>query len=207
LLEGPFVKKLAWPLCALAIASAQAAPIDNPADPALAGGSVIDFQSVAAGAYSSLVLPGVSFSSGAGTQLYIDSAYAGSYNTSGQSLKNTYNGDAFGTLTLTFTAPTQAFAFNWGAADTLWSLTAYDASNNVLDTRLLTATKASNAGEFYGLAASTNIAYAVLSGNRHDYVFIDKLTVAGAVPEPETYLLLGAGLLVVGLAVRRRQRD
>ena len=32
-------------------------------------------------------------------------------------------------------SPTQAFGFNWGAADTLWSLTAYDASNNVLDTR------------------------------------------------------------------------
>jgi hypothetical protein len=205
-LEGPSVKKLALLLCALAAASAQAAPIDSPADLALAGGSVIDFQSVAAGAYSNLELPGVSFSTGAGTQLYVDSAYAGNYNTSGQSLKNTYNGNAFGTLTLTFTAPTQAFAFNWGAADTLWSLTAYDASNNVLDTRLLNATKASNAGEFYGLSANTNIAYAVLSGNSHDYVFIDNLSVAAAVPEPETYILLGAGLLVIGLAVRRRQQ-
>ncbi|TMH00067.1 MAG: PEP-CTERM sorting domain-containing protein, partial [Betaproteobacteria bacterium] len=68
------------------------------------------------------------------------------------------------------------------------------------------ATKASNAGEFYGLAVNTNIAYAVLSGNSHDYVFVDNLTVAAAVPEPETYILLGAGVLVVGLAVRRRQQ-
>ena len=53
---------------------------------------------------------------------------------------------------------------------------------------------------------NTNIAYAVLSGNSHDYVFVDNLTVAAAVPEPETYILLGAGVLVVGLAVRRRQQ-
>jgi hypothetical protein len=200
------VKKLALPLFALAIASAQAAPVDGPADPALAGGSVIDFQSVVAGAYATLTLPGVTLSAGPGTRLYVDTDFAGSFNTSGQSLKNSFAADAFGTLTLTFTAPTQAFAFNWGAADTLWSLTAYDASNNVLNQRLLSATKGSNAGEFYGLATNANIAYAVLSTQYYDYVFIDNLTVAAAVPEPETCLLLGAGLLVVGLAVRRRQR-
>jgi hypothetical protein len=202
------VKKLALPLCALALASAQAAPVDSPADPALAGGSVIDFQSVAAGAYTSLSLAGVTLSAGAGTRLYVDSDFAGSFNTSGQSLKNTYNGDAFGTLTFTFTTPTRAFGFNWGAADTLWALTAYDASNNVLDQRLLPITQGSNAGEFFGLAANANIAYAVLSSQYRDYVFVDNLTIGApvaAVPEPETYLLLGAGLLVVGLSVRRRQ--
>lgn len=193
----------AFALSALALASAQAYDINSAGDPALAGGSVVDFESVAAGAYGSVTAGGITFTAGAGTSLYVDSAYAGNYNTTGQSLKNTYNSDAFGLLTITFGAPTTSFGFNWGAADTVWTLSAYDASNNLLGSRSLTATGPSNAGEFYGLALGAGAAYATISGDHGDYVFVDNFTV-GAVPEPETYALMVLGL--VGLAAVKRGR-
>ena len=199
------MKKLAIALAVLATASAHAYDINSAANPALAGGSVIDFESAAAGSYSSLTVGGVSFTTGAGTSLYVNTNYAGNYNTVGKSLANTYSGDAFGLLTLTFSAPTKAFGFNWGAADTVWTLSAYDASNNLLGSRSLDATRASNAGEFFGLGFASDIAYATIAGNRSDYVFVDNLTLAAAVPEPSAYGLMAIGLAGLGFAARRRK--
>ena len=199
------MKKIAIVLATLAAMSAHAYDINSAASPALAGGSVIDFESVASGSYSSLTVGGVNFATGAGTSLYVNTDYAGDYNTTGKSLANTYNSDAFGLLTLTFSAPTKAFGFNWGAADTVWTLSAYDASNNLLGSRSLAATRASNAGEFFGLGFGSDIAYATITGDSSDYVFVDNLTLAAAVPEPSTYGLMALGLAGLGFAARRRK--
>ncbi|OQW41785.1 MAG: hypothetical protein A4S08_12075 [Proteobacteria bacterium SG_bin4] len=60
-----------------------------------------------------------------------------------------------------------------------------------------------NAGEFRGIFRSEgDIAYLQISGS---YLIMHDLTVS-AVPEPETYAMLLAGLGILGFAVRRRRQ-
>ena len=196
--------------CVVAVAfasgAAHATLISSSGDAALAGGTVIDFEAFAAGVYSSVSTAGVTFSApNTGEDLYINSDYAGQYNTTGQSLQNTYNTNAFGDLLIQFDSAVNAFGFNWGASDAQWTLSAFDAANNLLDSVLMPITASSNAGEFYGIAAS-GISYALLSGPSSDFIFVDNFTFSGkaaAVPEPATLSLLGVGLLGLGLSRRR----
>lgn len=179
------------------------APVSNPA---LAGGTVIGFESATPGVYTTLTIGNVSFV-GVDDALRISSDYGGSYNTSGTHLNNgPYDSTMAYSLRFNFGSAVNAFAFNWGAADNLWLLSAFDASNNLLDSLVLTATSSSNSGEYFGLAAA-GISYATLinqSGDAGDWVFIDNFTSsANQVPEPATVSLLGLGLLGLG-AMRRR---
>lgn len=192
---------------AFAINSAHAAVITSSSDPLLAGGTVETFDAASSGTYSSITLGNVSYSVESGALLTIGSDYIGSYNTSGtQSLYNTYESYAFGELTVNFSSPVNAFGFNWGAADTTWILTAYDSSSSILGTFALPATTSSNAGEFYGLGGfSSAISYATIIGDKGDYVFVDNLITA--VPEPETYAMLLAGLGLLGFTARRRKNN
>jgi len=170
--------------------------ISSNADPALAGGSVIDFQSQTLGEYTSLTSGSVNFTA-LDNFLRIDNTNAGNYNTQGQYLDNTYSG--FRTLVVAFSNPVQAFGFNWAGSDYQWTLTAYDAGHNQLETYNMPMTGDSNAGEFYGIAAS-NIQYVNLTNiDLADWVVIDNFTSsAGVVPLPGSLWLLGSSLLGLG---------
>jgi hypothetical protein len=189
---------------------AQAGLINSAADPALAGSSAITFETTPAQTFSNLTINGVNFSVPAGQAGYISSAYAGQYNSTGQSLQNTYANNAFNSLTITFSNPVNAVGFNWGASDTVWTLTALNASNQVLATRDLPKTLASNAGDFFGLAVNGIKKIVIAEPGSGDYILLDNLHYGNgarvqSVPEPTSAILFGLGFAgVVGSAWRRR---
>jgi hypothetical protein len=157
------------------VGKAQAALITTLSDPALDNASVVDFEAATPGTYTSLTLGEVTFATPSDRVEFISVAYSGNYNTKGQSLQNTYDMRGFSSLNISFFKPIQAFGFNWGASDAPWTLTAFDSTGTVLDSQFLPITKASNAGDFFGInAGSSLISYATLATtNFNDYVFID----------------------------------
>jgi len=214
-------------ICSLGVEQAKAGVITGTGDPltAIPGGVQITFDS---GSFSpeydnptSLTTQGVTFlatscasscSSSTAPAFYISNAYAGSYNTTGFSLQNTYAGNAFDTLQINFSAPTSAFAFNWGAADTAWTLSAYDASSTLIESVDISPTSGGNAGTYDGLS-DPGISYVILTVDQAqlatslpDYVLIDNFTYGAtgtASPEPTSTLLLGSGL--IGLFLLKRK--
>jgi hypothetical protein len=145
----------------------------------------------------------------------VNSDYAGSYNTTGQSLQNTYASDAFSVLNISFSSPVAALAFNWGAADTNWLLSAYDGST-LLGTVTLLPTYSGNDGTWDGLeSTSKNITSVVLSvdlahlaTSLPDYVFIDNFSsgTAGTVPETSARAMMLLGFAGLGWAGYRRSK-
>lgn len=188
-------------------AAAHAATIIGAGNPggAVTGSTVEDFDSTSAGFYASLTFGNVTIT-GIGGPFTIGSDYNGQYNTSGgQSLYNDFD---FSPLSFRFDFATavEAFAFNWGAADIgNWTLAAYDAADNLLESFNPAPTWSSNDQDYYGIAAS-GIAYATLIATNGDYVFIDNFasTTVAAVPVPAAgFLLFGA---LGGLAALRRRK-
>lgn len=194
-----------FPLTAMAaLISGYGMPLS---DPALTGGTVIDFESQALGIYTALTIGDVTFTAN-NNHLQIDNTYQG-YNQTGIYLDNgTYGNNGFGILTISFASAVNAFGFNWGMAEPFaqWTLNAYDSLNNLIDTQILPSTGASNAQEFYGISA-IGISSAILSWTGdYDWVGIDNFTYTSSVPEPSTLLLLGSGLLGLGFFARKRMR-
>lgn len=194
-----------------------AAPItgtggDPLTDPALSGGVQNGFETgPARGSYSSFSDGFVTYS-GVGGNIRVDNQFAGQYNGRDafylQNDAGLTNGWRFD-----FANPVSAFAFNWGAANNTWILTAFDSSDSILETRNLPAYIASNAGEFLGISAS-GISYATLTTSSFDYVFVDNFTYrtsasVSSVPELDANtatLPIALGLTVLTLAADRRRR-
>ncbi len=168
------------------------------------GSSAITFDGAAAGEYAAYSDKGVTFTSDTG-HMFIDSAFINAYNTFGvNSLHNCYCADTFGAVTMTFASPVSGFGFFWGASDTQWTLSAYDASSTLIESFLLPITHASDAGDFVGIK-DPGIKFAVLSGASGDYIFIDNVTgIGGGVPEPATWALMLGGFGLIGATLRRR---
>jgi hypothetical protein len=156
-------------------------PVTNPF---LTGGTMETFDSGPAGESATVALGNVTYQGINGT-FTIGNTYIGEYNTRG--VYSIYNGgDGIpANFRFDFATPVQAFGFNWGAADVTWLLSAYDSNDVLLESFEVTPTAASNAGEYFGIAA-LNIAYATLVSQdveASDWVFIDNFTTAGdAIP-------------------------
>lgn len=196
------------------LGTADAALITSAADPSLAGGTVIDFETAPQGEFQNLTIGNVTFdTTGAGDNYgFISTDYAGLYNNTGLSLQNNTFGygrnDGFREIDFIFGSAVTAFGFNWGASDVSWELRAYGPGMAFLESHMIGPTFDSNAGDFFGIANAAGISRVFLVGAPGDYIFIDNFTYAPGdsqpVPEPGTMLLLGSGL--AGLAGYGRRK-
>ena len=186
------------------IHASQISGVDGFGNPVVPGvTSTITFDDQSNATFSSLSTGGVTFT-GVGGSLRTDNSYPNNYNGRGaRYLDNNAGGTS--SITFTFAAPVSAFAFNWGASDDLWTLTAFNSLDAAIESFVLPITHSSNAGDYVGLA-DAGISYATLTtSSSYDYIFVDNFTVAAgaAVPEPTSIALLGLGLM--GFAAARRK--
>ncbi len=185
--------------------TASATPITSMADPSLSGATVIDFESVALGEYGSLALSGVTINGIGGTMTICDGCGGGggSFGDVGRSLQNTSGTPT--SFDLVFDGLVSAFGIVGGAVNHPWTYTAYDSSNNILETLNLNDPCCS--GFFNGIATN-GIARVNLSGGG-DWVVFDNLAFvsqgSNSVPEPGTLALLGLGLS--GLLFSRKKKS
>jgi hypothetical protein len=180
-------------------------PITNPA---LIGGTVVNFDAGPAGVFPSVTY-GAFTLTGVDAPLTIGSDYIGSFNSRG--VYSAYNDFDYipTSWRFDFATPVDAFGFNWGAADNTWTLNAYSPGGTLLETFSVPAVYGSNAGDYFGIATS-GIGYALLSDTGDhvgigDYVFIDNVTFRGtSVPDAgATTMLLGLSLF--SLSILRRK--
>ncbi len=174
----------------------------SPVD-AIAGGTVIDFETAPSGDFANITLGNVTFT-GVGAPLTIGSDYSGQYNNPGISI---YNGFDYtpNQFRFDFGSTVNAFAFNFGASDSPWLLSSFDVNGNLLESTTIATVLASNSGDYFGISAN-GIKYATLvEQGSGDYVFIDNFTTTSAttaVPEPFTIV----GTLVGGTAALRMRK-
>ena len=184
---------------AIAPASAQSfSGTGNPAsNAAFAGGSQQATFTTADQSFASYTESGVTFGPGR-----ISSEYSSNYNSTGSYFDN--NSGGFNVIDFSFSSPTSAFAFNWGAADYEWTMEVFSGAST-LASYTINPTYGSNSKEYLGFSGS-NITSVRLTASSGDWVFIDNLTSAGgAVPEPASWAMLIAGFGIVGASMRRRR--
>lgn len=184
------------------------AGLGNPAT-SVPGGTQITFESNPTATTSGpTTISGVTIVSLDGGTYFINGDLAGQFNNTGNSLQN---GSGTQSYRFTFAAPVTAFAFNYGASDVVWTLTAFNSSNTAIEADQLPVLNG-NDGNYYGIAAA-GISYAVLTNNTAflDYVFIDNFTssAGGAPPTPTPLpptIAFSAFAFVAGVSLRLRAK-
>ena len=194
---------------ALLATQALAAPINGTsgmAAPTVAAQTATaTYDTTARGTYASVVSGDLTVS-GIGGDIRVANDYPDQYNGRGAAYLDNDAGSTSG-FRFDFTNLVSAFAFNWGASDVSWTLSAFDATGHLLESVVTPITNGSNAGDFIGLAHA-GMKYATLVSNGgSDWVFVDNVSfAAAAVPEPASIALLGLGFAGV-VALRRRRKD
>lgn len=101
------------------------------------------------------------------------------------------------------------FLMNYAPSYGPVSLVAYDAGHNILEQYELNATAPilTNTFQFRGIQmGAANIASFELTSSGNPSPLFQSMTFTAAVPEPETYAMLLAGLGLMGALARRRQQ-
>ena len=168
-----------------------------------AANAAIDFESVAVGSYSSFTEGGVTFSLSSGDVTVSDDGN-GQYVLAAPGthfLDNRFGGSDF---IFDLAAPVNYFGMQIGATNSPQTLSAYDSLNNLLGSVAIpdqvTDLPYPHTG-FYALSFA-GIDHAILTANNFDWIVVDNVT---AVPEPETYAMLLAGLGLLGFMAHRRK--
>ena len=179
---------------------------DAGTDPLFADATFVGFEGTATGSYSQLTFGDLTID-GIDGPFRIGSTFAGNYNGRGTVYLDNNGGSTSG-LSFTFATEVSAFAFNFGASDDSWTVTAFDAIGNVIETAAAPIVNASNAGDYIGISAAGIASFTLTTTGADDYVFVDDIVFnSGAsvapVPLPAGLPLLLAGL--GGLALTRRR--
>jgi hypothetical protein len=104
-----------------------------------------------------------------------------------------------------FASPVFAFRMHFSSSANPQTVFAFDSADAMLGSAV------SNPAGFFGIVSDTAMARFLIAngefsvGNR-DRFFLDDFAVNAPIPEPDVYLMLLAGLALVGLAARQRQR-
>ena len=171
---------------------ATAAPLQGLGQPindtALVGGKTITFDNPGTFSGNSLTIDDVTITSG-GPNFSVTSALAGGYNTTGPYLETQGQVTKF---TFSFATPVIAAAFNFGASDEDWSLTAFNGTE-ILETLTIAPTGSSNNKEYFGLESS-GITRLELLAPRSDYILLDNFTYKpGVIPSINTVNISAIG--------------
>lgn len=200
---------LAWLIGALLSTSTLASPISGTGLPssnaALAGGSVIDFESNTPVTDDAVTLTYPDVSMTGNSTLRISAAFDGQFNVTGKALALTTN-DSVKEVVFAFTGLVDAFGFNIGGTDVAdWQLVAYSATGATLESLSVPVLNDGNNGNYLGIAMP-GIASARLSNSgSEDYVVLDNFTYVKQIPEPFSLALIGIG--IAGIAYRQRKRS
>ena len=185
---------------AIAPASAQSfSGTGNPAtNAAFAGGAQQATFTTADQSFASYTEAGVTFGPGR-----VSSQYSSNYKSTGSYFDN--NAGGFNVIDFSFSGPTSAFAFNWGAADEIWTMEVFSGAST-LASYAINPTFGSNAKEYFGFSGANITSVRLTAAATGDWVFIDNMTSAGGtVPEPASWAMLIAGFGIVGASMRRRR--
>lgn len=167
--------------------------------------AVETFESIAVGSYASLTSAGITYSLSSGNITVSDDSN-GQYALAPSGthfLDNRFGGADF---IFTLTAPVSSFGLQIGATNSAQTLSAYDSLNNLLGSVAIpnqVSTMPLPYSGFYTLSFG-GMSKVVLTASAGDWIVVDNVT--AAVPEPETYAMLLAGLGLLGAATRRRNR-
>lgn len=198
------MKKLTFAvLCALGL-SAQAAPVTS-----LPGGTVLPMPVLGYfGAGPQTLAPGVIWSSANNNSVYgYDAGYGFADNGLWSGFPMAGTNDTSSTMMLAFSQAVSGVGAFLNYAPRYYgtaTIAAYDSSFALIESTTLTflTNGNQNQGEFHGFLENTpSISYFTMTGG---FVGATDFTVV-AVPEPETYGMLLAGLGLLGLAARRRK--
>ncbi len=184
---------------ALFAGEANATLITSAADPALAGGTVVDFSSAAQGTAPSFTVDGVTFSALPGENDLIIGAYGNGYSIGNDlQIRDDAAAPAF---SITLPEPVSAFGMVWGGANPNWVVSAFDSSDNLIETvTFVGGDFGASFHEFYGMAGN-GIASVVLVADAWDWMLIDDFTyVVGGGSEAAVPLPAAAPLALMGFA-------
>jgi hypothetical protein len=184
-----------------------------PTDPVFLGPAIQTFDSAPTGLFTSQTLGNNTFTALDGS-FDVSPNYVGQYNTLGvNSLQSGFVTNPVikpHQIEFLFTIPLAAVAFNWGAADNVWQMKAFDSGNNLLESAFISLPNSSvNNGEYFGFV-NIDIKRVVLIDQLDaypdgDHIFIDDFTTSfESAPEPASAAILLLGASVASLRRARK---